>query len=107
MSTDFASAVSETLNIQISEYIPLIVVCAVLALTFLFFKLLGVTSKILWKILINGIIGAGMLCLFDIVFVTYLKMTFFKIPITWATSLVAGFLGIPGVLLLLLLQFIL
>ena len=78
-----------------------------LLLMFILFKLFGVASKLLWKILINGIIGAAMLCLFDIVFVTYLKMSFFKIPITWVTSLVAGFLGIPGVLLLLILQFIL
>lgn len=98
---------SSALNIQIGQYVPLLIICAVLAGLFLVFKLLGVTVKILWKLLINGIIGAAMLCLFDIVFVTYLKMNFFYIPINWTTALVAGFLGIPGVLLLLILQFIL
>ncbi|MCR5808783.1 MAG: pro-sigmaK processing inhibitor BofA family protein [Clostridiales bacterium] len=83
------------------------IICGVLALLFLVFKLFGVTAKILWKLLINGIIGAGMLCLFDIVFVTYLKMSFFYIPINWLTALVAGILGIPGVLLMLILKFIL
>ena len=63
--------------------------------------------KFLWKLLINGIIGAGMLILFDIVFVTYLHMDFFFIPITWVNCAVAGVLGVPGVILLLLLQFIL
>ena len=97
---------SGTLNIQLGEYTPLIVICVALALLFLLFKLLGVTAKILWKLLINGIIGMGMLCLFDIIFVTYLHMDFFYIPINWVNALVAGILGVPGVLLLLILQFI-
>ncbi len=101
------SAGSETLNLQLSEYVPLITVCAVLAAVFICFKLFGVSVKILWKLLINGLIGAGMLCLFDIVFVTYLKMDFFRIPITWLNSVIAGVLGIPGVILLLILKFIL
>ncbi len=102
----FLSA-SGTLNIQLGEYMPLITVCAVLAALFVLFKLLGVTAKILWKLLINGIIGMGMLCLFDIIFVTYLHMDFFYIPINWINSVIAGVLGIPGVLLLLLLRVIL
>ena len=100
------SAGDTTLNIQIAEYVPLIIICAVLAVIFVLFKLFGVTVKILWKLLINGLIGAGMLILFDIVFFQYLKMSFFRIPINWITASVAGFLGIPGVLLLLILQFI-
>ena len=95
-----------TLNIQLGQYVPLLIVCGALAVLFLVFKLIGVTSKILRKLLINGIIGAAMLCLFDIVFVTYLRMDFFYIPITWLSSLVAGVFGIPGVILLLALQFI-
>ena len=95
-----------TLNIQLGQYVPLIAVCAALAILFLVFKLIGVTSKILWRLLINSIVGAAMLCLFDIVFVTYLGMHFFYIPITWVSSLVAGVFGIPGVILLLALQFI-
>ena len=96
-----------TLNIQLGSYVPLIVVCGALAVLFLIFKLVGVSSKILWRLLINGIIGAAMLSLFDIVFVTYLGMRFFYIPITWISSVVAGVFGIPGVILLLALQFIL
>lgn len=101
------SAGNTTLQIQIEEYIPLIVICAALAAIFICFKLFGVSVKILWKLLINGLIGAGMLCLFDIVFVTYLKMEFFRIPINWLNSIIAGVLGVPGVLLLLVLKFIL
>lgn len=98
---------AEQLSFNIGEYMPLIVVCAVLALALVVFKLFGVTSRILWKLLVNSLIGAGMLCLFDIIFVAYLQMHFFYIPITWVNCLVAGLLGIPGVLLLLILQVIL
>ncbi len=100
------TASSDTLHIQVGEYVPLMVICGVLAVLFLVFKLVGVTSKIMWRLLINSIIGAAMLCLFDIVFVTYLGMKFFYIPITWVSSLVAGVFGVPGVILLLALQFI-
>ena len=98
---------SGALSIQWGEYTPLLAVIGVLAALFVVFKLLGVTAKILWKLLINGIIGMGMLCLFDIIFVSYLHMDFFYIPINWINALIAGVLGIPGVLLLLILRVIL
>lgn len=98
---------SGALSIQWGEYTPLLVVIGVLAVLFVLFKLLGVTAKVLWKLLINGIIGMGMLCLFDIIFVSYLHMDFFYIPINWINAIIAGVLGIPGVLLLLILRVIL
>ena len=97
---------SGTLNIQVREYVPLIIMCALLAVLFLVFRLTGVKSKLLWNLLINGMIGAGMLCLFDIVFYTYLHMDFFHIKINWLSSIVAGILGVPGVLLMLILKFL-
>ena len=102
MNTVFLSSTS--LNIQLGDYVPLIVACGVLALLFVIFKLAGVRSKVAWTLLINGMIGAGMLSLFNIVFYTYLGMRFFKIPISWASSAISGVLGVPGVLLLLILQ---
>lgn len=87
--------------------IPLVAVCIFLCVLFVVFRIFRVSIKILWRLLINGLIGAGLLCLFDIVFATYLGMDFFYIPITWPSALVAGILGIPGVLLLLALKFIL
>lgn len=94
------------LNFEVSEYIPLIMICAVIAILFIAFKVFGVSLKWLWKLLINSIIGVGILCLFDIVFVSYLNMDFFHIPITWVNAIVAGVFGIPGVLLLLILKFL-
>ncbi len=98
---------SAGLSLDFGEYTPLIVVCAALAGLFVLFKLVGVTGKIIWKLLINAIIGAAMLCLFDIVFVKYLHMDFFYIPLNWLNVLIVGVLGIPGILVLLVLRFLL
>lgn len=65
--------------------------------------LLFVPLKYLWKLLLNGILGGLLL------FVINLVGGFFgiNIAINPITALISGFLGIPGVALLLLLQMIL
>lgn len=65
--------------------------------------LLYVVIKILkWplKILMNGVIGIVLLYLANLLG-TYLGFT---IGINWITALVAGFLGIPGVIFLVIFQ---
>jgi inhibitor of the pro-sigma K processing machinery len=63
-------------------------------------KILAVPLKILWKLLINAVIGAVLLLIFNFVggFIN------FTIPITPISALVAGILGIPGVIILALIQ---
>ena len=52
--------------------------------------------KLLWKLLINSVIG-----LFLLMLVNYIVQSYdFGLPINIITVLVAGFLGIPGLLLL-------
>ena len=104
--TYLLSAVND-LRFNFGEYTPLIVAVAALAALFVLFMVIGVTNKLLWRLLINAIIGVALLCLFDIVFVKYMHMDFFKIPINWVNVAVVGVFGIPGLLLLLVLQFIL
>lgn len=59
--------------------------------------------KLLWKLLINSCIGVILLLL-----VNYVGTFFaFKIAINIITVLIAGFLGIPGVLLLICFQLLL
>lgn len=94
------------LDIDIKSYVPLIVMLFILALVFLLFKLFHVSTKLLWRLLVNGLIGTFLLFLFNLILGVYLEMDFFKIPITWVSAVVAGTLGIPGVLLLLILKFI-
>ncbi len=99
------AAIDSPVELSIGGYIPLLVICAVLGITFILFRIFNVSIRILWRLLINGLIGAGLLCVFDIVLAIFLGMDFFYIPITWLSSLVSGLLGVPGVLLLLLLKF--
>jgi inhibitor of the pro-sigma K processing machinery len=59
--------------------------------------------KLLWKLIINSLIGLVLLLL-----VNYLAARFgFELPVNIITVLVAGFLGIPGVLLLICFQLLL
>ncbi len=65
--------------------------------------LLVLPIKIIVRLIINGIIGAFALFAINI-FGRFIGLTIGINPIT---ALVAGFLGIPGILLLILLQFLL
>ena len=59
--------------------------------------------KLLWKVGINSVIGLVLLLL-----VNYGAARFgFVLPINFITILVAGFLGIPGILLLICFQLLL
>lgn len=64
-------------------------------------KLIGVSIKIFWKLLVNSIIGAVILFFFNFlggIFGLHLALTAFN-------ALIAGFLGLPGIILLLILNF--
>lgn len=59
--------------------------------------------KLLWKVVINSLIGLVLLLL-----VNYGAARFgFVLPVNIITILVAGFLGIPGILLLICFQLLL
>lgn len=59
--------------------------------------------KLLWKVILNSAIGLVLLIL-----VNYISARFgFVLPINVITVLVAGFLGIPGIVLLVCFQLLL
>ena len=59
--------------------------------------------KLLWKLLLNSAVG-----LVIVLIVNYLASYFdFSLPINIISVLIAGFLGIPGVILLICLQLLL
>ena len=60
-------------------------------------------AKVLWKLVVNALLGAVILFLFNFV------GGFFSlsIPINALNALITGVLGVPGVILLLVLQWIL
>lgn len=70
---------------------------------FLIAKIIALPFKILWKLIVNAILGGVLLIIFNIV------GGFFNITLAiniW-TALVAGFFGIPGIIFLLIFKFIL
>ncbi len=67
-----------------------------LVILYIFAQVLVKPVKLLWKLLINSAIGLVLLLA-----VNYLGAFYdFSLPINIITVLIAGFLGIPGVLLL-------
>lgn len=65
-------------------------------------KLLVVPVRILSKLIINGIVGGITLLIVNLVG----GLIGISIAITPVTALIAGFLGVPGVVLLLIIQLI-
>ncbi len=69
-----------------------------LAFVLILLKILGKSVKILTSILINSIIGAIVLYILHI-FVP-------SIIVSWWSALITGFFGIPGVILVIILQLV-
>lgn len=69
-----------------------------IVLLFIIVKLFSWPIKILVKLIINGVLGAVLLFLVNLVGANFN----FAIGINWATALIAGFFGIPGVIFLII-----
>lgn len=65
--------------------------------------LLIIPIKIIVKLIINGVIGGVILVILNLIG----KLIGFSIGINVVTALIVGFLGIPGVILLIILRLIL
>lgn len=77
-----------------------IVIVVGILLLFLFFKLFAKPIKWILKLLLNTLLGLVIL-----VVVNYLGAFIgLKITVGWFSALVAGILGLPGVVLLLLIE---
>lgn len=81
------------------DNIPQLLIVAVLALVFL--KLLLSQIKLIWKICINSL--TGFICLWLLNQASAFTGIVFEI--NFVTALLVGFLGIPGILLLLAKQY--
>ncbi|HPF19987.1 MAG TPA: pro-sigmaK processing inhibitor BofA family protein [Syntrophomonas sp.] len=81
-------------------------VMAILFLLFIVFiiaQLIMKPLKLIWKLVINSVIGLALLVLTN-----YVGAYFdFSLPLNVLTVLIAGFLGIPGILLLICFQLLL
>ena len=73
-----------------------------IALLFMVVKFLKWPLKILWKLIVNGVLGFVLLILVNFVG-GYFGIS---IGINIVTSLIAGFFGVPGVIFLIILSFL-
>lgn len=83
-----------------------VILAYVLGLVLLYFLgwLFIISTKLLIKLIINSVIGGICLILFNLVAGTFFK---FSIGINPISALIVGFLGVPGLLLLIALKLIL
>lgn len=80
--------------------LPILIGVAVL---FIVLKLLALPMKIIIKLVINGLVGGLVIFIVNLIGANF----GFMIDLTWITALIVGFLGVPGVVIVAILQFIL
>lgn len=73
------------------------------AILFVVLKLLALPMKIIIKLVINGLVGGLIIFVVNLIGADF----GFMIDLTWITALIVGFLGVPGVVIVAILQFIL
>lgn len=73
-----------------------------LAILFIILKILALPMKIIIKLVINAIIGGVIIFIINLIGAIF----GFTITLTWITALIVGILGIPGVILVAILQFL-
>ena len=82
------------------DYLGFLVAVIVL---FLILKILALPLKIIIKLMLNALIGGVVLFLLNIVGARFGLI----IDINWISTLLVGFFGVPGVILVLIFQFLL
>ena len=76
-------------------FLPFVIAVAVL---FIVLKLLAMPMKLIIKLVINAVVG------YVVIYV--LNLFGVGMVLNWITSLIVGFLGIPGVIIVAILQFV-
>lgn len=66
---------------------------------YIILKILALPMKIIIKLVINAVVGVVVLYLLNLIGL--------GIVINWITALIVGFLGVPGVIIVAILQFVL
>lgn len=79
------------------EYLSYLVAFVIL---YIVLKVISVPVKIIIKLMVNALIGGVVLFLINLVGASL----GFTLTITWVTSLIVGIFGVPGVILVVLMQ---
>lgn len=80
--------------------LPILIGVAVL---FVVLKLLALPMKIIIKLVINGLVGGLIIFVINLIGANF----GFMIDLNWITALIVGLLGVPGVVIVAILQFVL
>lgn len=81
------------------EYLSFLVALIIL---YIVLKIIAAPVKIIIKLMINAFVGGVVLFLINLVGAGF----GFTLNITWLTSLIVGIFGVPGVVLVILLQIV-
>ena len=79
--------------------LPILVGVAIL---FVVLKLLALPMKLIIKLVINGIVGGVLIFIINLIGANFA----FAINLNWITALIVGILGVPGVVIVAILQFV-
>jgi len=71
-----------------------------LAILYIVLKILSLPLKLIIKLVINGAIGGAIIWIINLIGANF----GFAITLNWITALVVGFLGIPGAIILAILE---
>ena len=82
---------------------PLLLLVAAALLVFLFIRIIRLPFKLIFKLLLHAAVGVAALFIFNF-FGSYLHIS---LPITPLNAIIAGTLGVPGVILMLLIKYFL
>ena len=80
------------------EYLSFLIAMIIL---YVILKLISLPMKLIIKLLLNAFIGGVVLFLINLIG----EQFGFTLEINWITSLIVGFFGIPGVIVVVLLHF--
>jgi inhibitor of the pro-sigma K processing machinery len=69
---------------------------------FVVLKLLALPMKLIIKLVINGIVGGILIFVVNLIGANF----GFMIDLNWITALIVGILGVPGVVIVAILQFV-
>lgn len=69
---------------------------------FVVLKLLALPMKLIIKLVINGIVGGVLIFIINLIGANFA----FAIHLNWITALIVGILGVPGVVIVAILQFV-
>lgn len=69
-----------------------------MVILYIVLKILTVPVKIIIKLLINAFVGGAVLFIINLIGASF----GFTLTINWITSLIVGFLGVPGVIIVIL-----